>query len=69
MFFRTEDDKTEFKKNCVTRCKGHSDLALYQGCYVDKDQRDLPIRIGGENHMVPEDCFRQAKKEGYGEAG
>jgi len=48
--------------DCVSRCLGHSNLATYQGCYEDKNVRDLPKRLGGGKKVNPEDCFREARK-------
>lgn len=62
MSFRSGDDKSAYIKHCNSECLGHSDLALYQGCYEDQADRDLPIRIGTEERMNPEDCFREGHK-------
>ena len=35
MSFRADTDKQDYVKYCHERCLGHSDLALYQGCYED----------------------------------
>jgi hypothetical protein len=62
MNFKTDDDKKDYIKSCVQRCLGHSDLYKYVGCYEDKEERDLPIRLGGGHNINPNDCFEEARK-------
>jgi len=43
-------------------CEGKSDLGEYKGCYIDKEERDLDIRISAEPHMTAMECFEAGLK-------